>query len=427
MKVMFEQHPIAKNLAVIAAILAGTTLCVAPSLSKTTPNPKNLVDEVWQILDRSYVDPTFNHQDWQAVRREYLSRNYTSKQAAYRAIDSMVAKLGDRYTSFFDPQEYQELNNDIDGEISGVGVKIAVERKTNALIATSTVDGSPAAKSGILPNDIILKIDGRSTKQMKIQDVGKGIMGAVGTKVKLTVQRGSEVKTFTMTRAKINSNPVTYSIRSTATGKIGYIRLPEFTKTAPQQMALAIRSLEQQHVRGYVLDLRDDPGGLVTASLDVANMWLKQGGIVSIVDRNQAKESYESAGHPLTDKPLVVLVDRNSASASEILAGALQDDNRATLVGTRTFGKGLVQAVQQLSDGSALKVTVAKYYTPKGRDINHVGIVPDIAADLPDRQLNTLIQNHTAGTLVDLQYVTAVTDLDRVIQTQVSRPQLSTQ
>lgn len=178
-------------------------------------------------------------------------------------------------------------------------------------------------------------------------------------------------------------------------------------------MVNAIQSLEQQQVRGYVLDLRDDPGGLVTASVDIANMWLKQGGIVSLVDRDLKKENFQSEGHPLTDKPLVVLVDRNSASASEILAGALQDDNRATLVGTRTFGKGLVQSVQQLSDGSALKVTVAKYYTPKGRDINHVGIVPDIAADLSDKQLNALFKNHTAGTLVDPQYVAAVANLDR--------------
>jgi len=418
-----------KKIVAIAAIFTSTTLAIAPLLAKTPPSssPKNLVDEVWQIIDRTYVDPAFNHQDWQAVRREYLSRTYTSKLAAYQAIDTMVAKLGDRYTSFFNPQEYQALNNDIDGQISGVGVKIAIERKTNTLIAISTIDGSPAAKAGILPNDIILKVNDRSTKQMKIEDVSKAIMGAVGTTVKLTVQRGSQVKTFTITRAKINSNPVTYSIRSTATGKIGYIRLPEFTKTAPSQMASAIRSLEQQQVRGYVLDLRDDPGGLVTASVDIANMWLKKGGIVSLIDRHQAKESYESAGHPLTDKPLVVLVDRNSASASEILAGALQDDNRATLVGTRTFGKGVVQSVRQLSDGSALKVTVAKYYTPKGRNINHIGIEPDVAADLSDKQLNALIHDRTAGTLVDSQYVTAVADLDRSIQTQASQSQLPTQ
>ncbi len=426
-KVMLE-HLIFKKIAVITAILTGTTLSIAPLLAATpsSSSPKNLVDEAWQIVNRTYVDPTFNHQDWQAVRREYLSRTYTSKLQAYQAIDSMVAKLDDRYTSFFDPQEYRELNDDIDGEISGIGVKVGSDRQTKALIATSTVDGSPAAKAGILPNDIILKIDGRSTKAMKIEDVGKGIMGAAGTKVKLTVQRGSEVKTFTITRAKINSNPVTYSIRSTATGKIGYIRLPEFTKTAPLQMASAIRSLEQQHVRGYVLDLRDDPGGLVNSSLAIANMWLKQGGIVSLVDRDLAKESFQAAGHPLTDKPLVVLVDRNSASASEILAGALQDDNRATLVGTRTYGKGLVQSVRQLSDGSALKVTVAKYYTPKGRDINHVGIEPDIAADLSDRQLNALIQNHTAGTLVDPQYITAVTNLNQAIQIQASGSPLPT-
>lgn len=421
---MFE-HLLFRKIAAIATILAGSTLSIAPLVAATPTSPNQIVDEVWQILDRNYVDRTFNHQDWQAVRREYLSRTYTSKLAAYTAIDSMVARLGDRYTSFFDPQAYQALNNDIDGEITGIGVRIGIDRHTNKVVAVSTIEGSPAAKAGILPNDIILKVNDRGTNALTLEEVSKRITGKLGTQVQLTVQRGSQLKTFTMARAKINSNPVTYGTRSTGMGKIGYIRLPEFTKTAPAQMEQAIRSLEQQHVRGYVLDLRNDPGGLVDASLSIANMWLKHGGIVSLVDRNLAKETYQSAGHPLTDKPLVVLVDRNSASASEILAGALQDDNRATLVGTRTFGKGLVQAVRQLSDGSAIKVTIAKYYTPKGRDINHVGIVPDVQADLSARQLNALIQNHTTGTLVDSQYLAAVTNLDRSFQTQFARSPVS--
>lgn len=191
--------------------------------------------------------------------------------------------------------------------------------------------------------------------------------------------------------------------------------MPEFTETAAENMQHAIQALEGQQVRGYILDLRSDPGGLLTASLEIAGMWLKQGEIVSLVNRDKATERYEVSGHPLTDKPLIVLVDGGSASASEILAGALQDNARATLLGTRSFGKGLVQSVEPLDDGSALKFTVAKYYTPKGRDINHVGIAPDIAVDLTEAQQKKLTQTHSWGTLADPQYAIAVEKLSRMM------------
>ncbi|MEH2453495.1 S41 family peptidase, partial [Nostoc sp.] len=171
---------------------------------------------------------------------------------------------------------------------------------------------------------------------------------------------------------------------------------------------------------GYVLDLRSDPGGLLDASLQIASMWLKEGAIVSLVNRDQVKDSYNASGHPLTNKPLVILVDKGSASASEILSGALQDDNRARLIGTRTFGKGLVQSVEPLSDGSALKLTIAKYYTPKGRDINHVGIAPDINVELTEAQQKALVQNRTLGTLADPQYASAVADLSKLIQSEAN-------
>ena len=170
-------------------------------------------------------------------------------------------------------------------------------------------------------------------------------------------------------------------------------------------------------MQGYVLDLRSDPGGLLGASLDIASMWLKDGAIVTLVNRDKVKDSYNATGHPLTDKPLVILVDKGSASASEILAGALQDDNRATLVGTRTFGKGLVQSVQPLEDGSGLKLTIAKYYTPKGRDINHVGIAPDVTVELTKEQQKALVKNRAVATLADPQYAKAVSNLEQLIQT----------
>ncbi|MDF5710856.1 MAG: S41 family peptidase [Nostoc sp. S4] len=414
---MFKQKLLVRiELAVIAAILAGTSLYASKALGKPQSSPQKLVDEVWQILDKNYVDVSFNHQDWKAIRQQYLSRSYTSKEQAYGAIQEMVAKLGDRYTEFFDPQEFKALNNDLSGNLSGVGLELAQNEKTKALTVVAPIEGTPAFKAGILPDDIIVQINGQITQGMKIEDAVKRILGPAGTKVVLTIQRGNQSQIFKLTRANIAIHPVTYNTQTTTAGKIGYIRLPEFTQTAPQEMYRAIQALEKQQVQGYVLDLRSDPGGLLNASLQIASMWLDRGAIVSLVNRNQVKDSYNASGHPLTNKPLVILVDKGSASASEILAGALQDDNRATLVGTRTFGKGLVQSVEPLEDGSALKLTIAKYYTPKGRDINHVGIAPDINVELTEAQQKALIQNRTLATLADPQYASAVTNLNKLIQ-----------
>lgn len=414
---MFKQKLIVKiEIAAMAVILAGTSLYASKALGKAQSSPQKLVDQVWQILDKNYVDVSFNHQDWKAIRQQYLSRSYSSNKDAYGAIQEMVAKLGDRYTEFFDPQEFKALNSDLSGNLSGVGLELAENEKTKALTVIAPIEGTPAFKAGILPNDIIVQINGQITQGMKIEDAVKRILGPVGTKVVLTIQRGSQSQNFNLTRANIAIHPVTYNTQTTAAGQIGYIRLPEFTETAPAEMRQAIQALEKQQVQGYVLDLRADPGGLLDASLQIASMWLKEGAIVSLVNRDKVKENYNASGHPLTNKPLVILVDKGSASASEILSGALQDDHRATLVGTRTFGKGLVQAVEPLDDGSALKLTIAKYYTPKGRDINHVGIAPDITVELSSAQQKALLENRTVATLADPQYASAVADLSKLIQ-----------
>jgi carboxyl-terminal processing protease len=376
---------------------------------------------VWQILDQNYVDGSFNQQNWKAIRQQYLSHTYTSKQQAYTAIKEMVGKLGDRYTTFLEPKEFKALENDLSGNLSGVGLKLAEDKKTKALTVITPIEGTPAFKAGILANDVIIQIDAQPTQGMNINDAIKRILGPVGTQVVLTIQRGNQKRVFKITRANIDVHLVAFRTEVTPTGKIGYISLPEFTRTSPAQMRRAIQVLEAQQVQGYVLDLRSDPGGLLDASLEIASMWLKQGTIVSLVNREQVKKHYEANGKALTNKPLVVMVDKNSASASEILAGALQDSDRAKLVGTRTFGKGLVQAIEPLEDGSALKLTIAKYYTPKGRDINHVGIAPNITVELTEAELKELYQNRAVGTLADPQYAKAVNSLRQLIRTGAAR------
>jgi len=411
------------SLVIAAALMAGISIPATKSWARSQTSPKELVDEVWQILDQDYVDGTFNHHDWHAVRQEYLSRSYSSEQQAYKAIQEIVAKLGDPYTAFLDPQKYKQFNAGVMGKLSGVGIELTENQKTKALTVVNTLSGTPAAAAGILPQDVIAEINGTPTQGINIVTSVKRILGPAGTQVVLTVRRGSQELTFKLTRANIELSPISYHTQVTPIGNVGYIRLPEFTENSPARMRQAIAALETQQVKGYILDLRSDPGGLLNASLAIAKMWLKQGTIVSLVNRKGVQDRFTTHGPALTNKPLVVLVDVGSASASEILAAALQDNGRATLVGTRTFGKGLVQSLQELKDGSALKVTIAKYYTPKGHDINHVGITPNLVVSLTDAQQKALLLHQImVGTPADPQYAKAVTELNQLIQTEAKMP-----
>lgn len=368
-------------------------------------SPKELVDEVWQIIDRQYVDATFNQQDWRAVRNDYLNRNYTNQEEAYKAIREMLKKLEDPYTRFMDPQEFKNMQIDTSGELTGVGIQLAQDEETKKLMVISPIEDTPAFKAGVLAKDLILKIDGKSTEGMDVNDAVKLIRGEPGTSVKLTVQRGNKQIDYQLTRAKIEIHPVRYESKNSQNGKVGYIRLTQFSANASQEMRNAIKELEKQQVTGYILDLRSNPGGLLNASVEIARMWIDDGAIVSTVDRQGETDRQVANSRALTDKPLVVLVDGGSASASEILSGALQDDKRATLIGTQTFGKGLVQSVRGLEDGSGLAVTIAKYLTPSGRDINKLGIAPDVVVELSDAQRKTLQQDRTKiGTPADPQY-----------------------
>ncbi|MBC7822940.1 MAG: PDZ domain-containing protein [Candidatus Parcubacteria bacterium] len=377
-------------------------------------NPKEVVDEVWNIIDRSFVDGTFHQVDWKAVRTQYLNRDYASKKDAYDAIREMLKKLGDPYTRFMDPEEYKNMQIDTSGELTGVGIQLAADEKTKKLTVISPIEGSPAAKAGILAKDIITKIDDTSTDGMDVNKAVTLIRGAVGSQVQLTVLRNNQEFSYSLKRDKIEIHPVRYSLKKAPTGDIGYIRLVQFSANAAPEMREAIQNLEKQQVTGYVLDLRSNPGGLLYASVDIARMWIQDGGIVSTVNRQGESDRENADRRALTDKPLVVLVDGGSASASEILSGALQDNSRGTIVGTKTFGKGLVQSVRGLQDGSGLAVTIAKYLTPKGRDINKHGIDPDVVIELSDQQRQALGRDRDKiGTPEDPQFAKALQVLNQ--------------
>jgi carboxyl-terminal processing protease len=394
---------------VLTAVTLANTGCSSKSLASFRGSPKELIDEVWQIIDKSYVDGTFNQVDWKAVRNDYLNRSYTSDEEAYEAIREMLKKLDDPYTRFMNPEEFKNMQVETSGELTGVGIQLTQDEKTKKLVVISPIEDTPAFKAGIQAKDIITKIDGKSTDGMDTNQAVSLIRGQVNTEVILTILRNSKELEFKLKRAKIEIHPVRHSVQKSPIGEVGYIRLNQFSANAASEMRSAIKDLEQKKVTGYILDLRSNPGGLLFGSIEIARMWLKEGTIVSTVDRVGEADRQTANQKALTDKQLVILVDGGSASASEILSGALQDNKRAVLVGTKTFGKGLVQSVRGVGNGAGLAVTIAKYFTPNGTDINHAGIEPDFKIELSDAQKQDLRSDRDKiGTNSDPQYAKAM-------------------
>ncbi len=415
-----------------AATLAGSGLRWSKGEAFFQDNPQELIDEVWQIIDHDYVDATFNQVDWREVRTAYLNQEYTDKPAAYEAIREMLEKLGDPYTRFMDPSEYGNMKIDTSGELTGVGIQLSQDEETKELVVVAPIEDTPAFEAGIQSRDVITQVDGTPTEGMTTDDAVKLIRGPVGSSVILTIRRDSQDKEegaakssqsidFTIRRDRIEIHPVKYSERRDQGLNVGYIRLNQFNANAASEMRDAIKELETKDVDGYVLDLRSNPGGLLYSSIEIARMWLDKGTIVSTVDRRGTAELEKANGRSLTDLPLVVMVDGGSASASEILSGALQDNDRAQLVGTQTFGKGLVQSVRPLGDGSGLAVTIAKYLTPNGTDINKEGIAPDVIYELSDEEREILGKNRELiGTVEDPQYAKALEVLKKQVKTATS-------
>lgn len=409
----------ATAVAVAGVIVTGAGIHLSQGKAFFEESPKEVIDEVWQLVDRTYVDAAFNQVDWEGVRTEYLEKDYSSREAAYEAVREMLALLDDPYTRFMDPQEYNNMRVETSGELTGVGIQISQEEETNEIVVVSPIEDTPAAEAGLRSQDVIIAIDGEATEGMDLDDAVSRIRGKVGSEVTLTIRRDEEVIDFDLVRARIEIHPVRYSVRESSEGAVGYIRLTQFSGNASEEMRDAIEDLESQEVVGYILDLRSNPGGLLFASIEIARMWLDEGVIVSTVNRQGIVDEEAANNRALTDKPLVVLVDGGSASASEILSGALQDNDRAQLVGTQTFGKGLVQSVSRLPDSSGVAITIAKYLTPSGRDINKQGIEPDIEVELTEEDQEFLAEDRERiGTSEDPQYAQAEEILLQVVSAQ---------
>jgi carboxyl-terminal processing protease len=313
-----------------------------------------------------------------------------------------------------DPEQFQALTSQTAGELSGVGIRMELNDETKKLTVVEPIENSPAFKADIKAGDGIVAIDGKATEGMSLEEASAMIRGEVGTSVTLQLSRqGRGVFDVLLTRAQIELPSVRYSLKQEGDIRVGYISLNEFSSHAAEQMQKAISNLNEQKVNAYVLDLRGNPGGLLHASVEIARMWLENGEIVHTIDRKGGQQEFSANHTALTDLPLAVLVDGNSASASEILTGALKDNKRAKVVGSQTFGKAVVQSVHSLSDGSGLAVTISRYYPPSGTDINHKGITPDVRLDLTEAQQQRLAtQPALRATGEDPQYKQAIALLE---------------
>ncbi|KFF41243.1 MAG: C-terminal processing peptidase-2 [Candidatus Atelocyanobacterium thalassa isolate SIO64986] len=344
-----------------------------------TKNQKLLL-ESWDLLNTSYLDDTFNHQNWHLVRQDLLKYSLKTREDTYKAIDEMLITLDEPFTRLLRPEQYHNLQIETSGELLGVGLRIQVNSKTGDLEVVSSLKNSPAYFAGIRSHDLVLEIDGISTNSLTLDQAAEKMRGPIGTEITLTIFSSQDKKIYQnkIIRKHISLSPLIVNIEKTLPNLfIGYIRLDKFSANAAEEMKKAIEKLRKEGAKSYILDLRDNPGGLLQGGIDIARLWMNKGTIVYTINRQGIQDSFSSFGTPLTNAPLVLLVNKGTASSSEILAGALQDSKRAILLGERTFGKGLIQSLFELSDNSSLAITVARYETPNHRNIHKLGIQPD--------------------------------------------------
>jgi carboxyl-terminal processing protease len=392
------------------------------------PTPVQLYQQVYHLIEQKFFDPTYNGQHWSRWQHRY-DHQLNTLDDARKAIDTMLSSLGDRYTRYLDPSAFAGEKQAIESKLFGIGVQL--DRKDNKIIVVAPVADTPAEKAGLRPKDEIIEVDGKPVAGMELAPVSNLIRGSIGTTVKLAILRDGQRLEYSIVRGEIPISSVG-SVKM-LNSDIGYIRLSTFmSERANLEMREALDRLSP--ARGIIVDLRNNPGGLVTNALDICNMFLDGGIIVSTIDRTGHVQSVGASRSPITHQPLVLLINAGSASASEIASGALHDDQRAKLVGQKTFGKGLVQSITRLDDGSGVNITIARYLTPNHTDIHKKGITPDYTVEVnPDQSLQSgpwFIYRSSGQSvpelaqLHDAQLLKAVDVLEKDIDVAASPPSL---
>ena len=346
-------------------------------------SPVDLYDNVWRLINSKFVDQSNNQQNWAKWRHKYDNQIRTNEDA-YVAINTMVASLNDPYTKFLDPKEFADETSSIKGSLKGIGIQIGV--KDGKLMVIAPIEDTPAERAGLQADDEILEIDGASTKGITVDKAADKIRGKEGTQVTLLVKRKDVApKTYTITRAEIEIKSISQKLPTDMTipNDFCYIRLSSFiSRNAATEFGNILNT--NRNKKGFIIDLRSNPGGLLTNAIYISDMFLDGGTIVSTVDRDGYKETQRASAGVYTKKPVVVLINKGSASASEIFSGAMKDNHRAVIIGEQSFGKGLVQEINKLPYESGINITIQKYLTPNGTDINKKGITPDIVVKLTE-------------------------------------------
>lgn len=372
-----------------SAILMGAFVLVFGWIVKNNVfaySPVDLYDNVWRLVNSKFVDQTNNSQDWSKWRHKYDSKIQTNEDA-YVAINTMIASLNDPYTKFLDPKEFAEETSSIKGSLKGIGIQIAV--KDGKLMVIAPIEDTPAEKAGLQADDEILEIDGISTKGITVDKAADKIRGKEGTQVTLLVKRkDNPPKKYVITREEIEIKSISQKLPTDVKlpNDFCYIRLSSFiSRNAATEFGTILNNNKDK--KGFIIDLRSNPGGLLTNAIYISDMFLDGGTIVSTVDRDGYKETQRASAGVYTKKPVVVLINKGSASASEIFSGAMKDNHRAIIIGEQSFGKGLVQEINKLPYESGINITIQKYLTPNGTDINKKGITPDIEVKLTEEDV----------------------------------------
>ncbi len=367
------------------------------------------------------------------LKAGYYGKDIDSTQMTYNGIRGMVGATHDRYTTFMDPKTYKEMEEENLGQFVGIGALLGTN-KAQQVYVVKPLPGGPAIKAKVMAGDIILKVDSKSTLKLKDSEVVKLIRGPEGTRVTLTLLRKGTPHPviISMIRATVHQEVVEHAMIDPAR-KIGYIKLSVFNEESDVQVGAALQDLEAKGMRGLVFDLRENPGGLLDIAQKIASRFIPEGPVLWMKDKSQSLETMEHldadpSQHSSHRYPLVVLVNGNSASAAEIVSGAIKDTGSGILVGEKTFGKGVVQSILSLPDGSAVKITTQHYYTAHKNDINHKGIEPDIKVTIPDnsqRKEAAFYRAHSEA-LYDLQYdtqlQTALSQMKQQMQVARAKP-----
>lgn len=358
-------------------VIVGKTWYVKKQITDESGNVR--IDKVLNLnrtTNRSDLDFDQFWDVWDKIRSKYVKQPVKDVDMFYGAIQGLVMSLGDPYSLYFPPQAAEEFAKDLSGELEGIGAEIGI--KNNQLVVVAPLPDSPAEKAGLRPGDKILDIDKESTFGMDVGTAVSKIRGKADTKVVLTITRDGLTKAteITITRLKINVPSMLFSVKP---NNIAYLRVMQFNDDTTGQLNKYIKQMQERRVKGIILDLRNNPGGYLDAAVDMASEWITEGVVVSEKGMDGLNNERATQGpHLLDGIKTIVLVNKGSASASEIVAGALQDRKKAILIGEQTYGKGSVQDFETFADGSALKLTVAEWFTPNGRNINKEGIKPDI-------------------------------------------------